>query len=300
MYCIIVYHGLLICWVLHQTHGPGTGKRKLEDLAQAAAPTRSSRLTVAVPGSARTLHKRTSQPIYHRVLDSDDNVGDWTDSDKYDSDPTNVNALEPSSKKQKVVAKTKTQGRSPAPHIPYGCELVGASFARKSIARVFGGNLHKGIVKYETYSLDNTLPLTLPLHIFFSLITMNDLEIDRMAFYRFDMNIKAPRGPLDDGYIFVGLTHEAGIGASSQTTQNDYELFMKYTDKQRREYGEDVTQGERWKYLGTYQFQRIQPVPKEEWAGFEDSVSMCCTRLISSLMFLCSLRINTQNCTHLA
>jgi hypothetical protein len=187
------------------------------------------------------------------------------------------------------MAKTKSHGRSPAPHIPDGCELVGASFARKSIAKVFGGNLCKGIVEYGDYSLGPYTIAQITFSFLFSLTVMNDLGINRMAFYRFDMNIKAPQEPLADGFIFVGLTHEADIGTSSQMSQNYYELFMKYTEKHRREYGEDCSQGERWRYVGTYQFQRIQPISKEEWTGLDEPVSVCCTRHFSSLMFCCSV-----------
>ena len=94
-----------------------------------------------------------------------------------------------------------------------------------------------------------------------------------MAFFRFDTNIKAPQQPLADGFIFVGLTHEGDIGTFPKPSQNRYELFIKYTKKQRKEYGEDCSQGERWRYAGTYEFQRIESVPKEEWMGFGDDVS---------------------------
>lgn len=97
----------------------------------------------------------------------------------------------------------------------------------------------------------------------------NQLGIQQLAFFKWDCNIKAPMEPLQHGYIFVGLTDEHAIGTPGRN--NCYELFIKFTVPQRRQYG-DQSQRQMWRYMGTYDFERAEPVPVAEWHTFDPKV----------------------------
>jgi len=178
------------------------------------------------PSTVRLLRSSNSLLGYCEVHNSDSDTSDCAEDSSSDSSSSS-SAREPQNK------RPKWNKGLPIAHIPDGCETVGASFARKSIARVFGGNLCAAIVRYETYSLDHFLMLIPPpIHCFCSLSERNDLGIKRMAFYRFDMNIKAPQQPLANGFIFVGLTriqHRNIPEARPEPLRTFYQVYQEAT-----------------------------------------------------------------------
>lgn len=124
----------------------------------------------------------------------------------------------------------------------------------------------------------------------------------RLAFFKWDTNILAPRDSQKSGFIFVGLTHEHSIGTSDERDENIFELFMKYTDSQRRESGDDPDNGPRWKYCGRYMFGKTKEVPVSVWRTFDTAVSMlpCLISVYrndSQLLTSFSSRSGTHRCT---